>query len=225
MTTDEKLRAFYGAMLADLGPQGWWPAETPFEVVVGAILTQNTNWKNVERAIANLKREVLLDPRALDEVDAERLGEAIRPAGYYRMKARRLKNLMHLLAERFGGDLEVLFALPTAALRETVLGVSGIGPETADSILLYAAGRPVFVVDAYTARILYRHGMIESGATYEDLQSLFDGALADDVDLYQEYHALLVAVGKDFCKKRAPQCDGCPLARFLEEGQPVTEFV
>ena len=225
MTTDEKLRAFYDAMLADLGPQGWWPAETPFEVVVGAILTQNTNWKNVERAIASLKREALLDPRALDSIDAERLGEAIRPAGYYRMKARRLKNLMRLLAERFGGDLEALFALPAADLRETVLGVSGIGPETADSIVLYAAGRPVFVVDAYTARILYRHGMIESGATYDDLQSLFDGALADDVDLYQEYHALLVAVGKDFCKKRAPQCDGCPLARFLEEGQPVTEIV
>jgi len=225
MTTDEKLRAFYEAMLTRLGPQGWWPAETPFEVVVGAILTQNTNWKNVERAIANLKREGLLDPRALDEADAERLGDLLRPAGYYRMKARRLKNLMHLLAERFAGRLDAFFALPTADLRETVLGVSGVGPETADSILLYAADRPVFVVDAYTARILYRHGLIEAAATYEDLQSLFHGALAEDVALYQEYHALLVAVGKGFCKKRAPRCDGCPLAPLLEAGQPVTEIV
>jgi len=225
MTTDEKLRAFYEAMLARLGPQGWWPAETPFEVVIGAILTQNTNWKNVERAIANLKREGLLDPRALDAVDADRLGEIIRPAGYYRIKARRLKNLMRLLAERFDARLDALFALPTADLRETVLAVAGIGPETADSILLYAAGRPVFVVDAYTARILYRHGLIESAATYEDLQSLFHGALAEDTGLYQEYHALLVAVGKNFCRKRAPQCEECPLGPLLEAGQPVTEIV
>jgi endonuclease-3 related protein len=225
MTTDEKLRAFYDAMLVALGPQGWWPAETPFEVVVGAVLTQNTNWKNVERAIANLKREGLLDPRALDEVDAERLGEVIRPAGYFRLKARRLKNLMHVLARRFGGDLDALFALSTGALRETVLAVSGIGPETADSILLYAAGRPVFVVDAYTARILYRHGLIEGGATYDDLQSLFHGALAEDADLFGEYHALLVAVGKEWCKRRVPRCAGCPLEPLLEPGQPVTEIV
>ncbi|MBL7141410.1 MAG: endonuclease III domain-containing protein [Planctomycetes bacterium] len=223
MTTDEKLRAFYEAMLSTLGPQGWWPAETPFEVVVGAILTQNTNWKNVERAIANLKREGLLDPRALDDMDADRLGEVIRPAGYFRIKARRLKNFMHLLAERFGGDLDALFALSTPALRETVLSVSGIGPETADSIVLYAAGRPVFVVDAYTARILYRHGLIEGDATYDDLQALFHGALADDADLFGEYHALLVAVGKQWCRKRAALCSGCPLEPLLEEGQPVTE--
>jgi len=223
MTTDEKIRVFYGAMLASLGPQGWWPAETPFEVVVGAVLTQNTNWKNVERAIAGLRRENLLDPRALEAVDADRLAEAIRPSGYYRVKARRLKNLMHLLAERFGGDLDALLALPTGALRETVLSVSGIGPETADSILLYAAGRPVFVVDAYTARILYRHGMVEGDVTYDDLQSLFHGALAEDADLFGEYHALLVAVGKRWCNKRAPQCGGCPLEPLLEDGQPVTE--
>jgi len=178
MTTDEKLRALYDAMFAALGPQGWWPGETPLEVVVGAILTQNTNWKNVERALANLKRENLLDPEALDRIDADRLGEVIRPAGYFRVKARRLKNFMHLLAERFGGSLDALFALSTSALRETVLSVSGIGPETADSIVLYAAGRPVFVVDAYTARILFRHGLIEGDATYDDLQALFHGALA-----------------------------------------------
>jgi len=223
MTTNEKLRAFYDAMFAALGPQGWWPGETPFEVVVGAILTQNTNWKNVERAIASLKREGLLDPQALDRIDADRLGEIIRPAGYFRIKARRLKNFMHLLAGRFGGDLDALLALSTPALRETVLSVSGIGPETADSIVLYAAGRPVFVVDAYTARILYRHGLIEGDATYDDLQALFHGVLAEDADLFGEYHALLVAVGKQWCRKRAPLCSGCPLEPLLEPGQPVTE--
>jgi len=224
MTTDEKLRAFYDAMFDALGPQGWWPGETPLEVVVGAILTQNTNWKNVERAIANLKREGLLDPQALDVIDADRLGEVIRPAGYFRIKARRLKNFMHLLADRFGGGLDALFALSASALRETVLSVSGIGPETADSILLYAAGRPVFVVDAYTARILFRHGLIEGDATYDDLQALFHGSLAEDADLFGEYHALLVAVGKQWCRKRAPRCTGCPLEPLLEDGQPVTEM-
>ena len=225
MTTTEKIQAFYRAMLAALGPQGWWPAETPFEVVVGAILTQNTNWKNVERAIANLKREGLLDVGALETIDIERLGEVIRPAGYFRLKAKRLKNFIHMLTEEFGGDLDALFALSTATLRQTVLGVTGIGPETADSIVLYAAARPVFVVDAYTARILYRHALIDSGATYDDLQSLMAGALPDDVDLLKEYHALLVAVGKRYCKKRMAECAGCPLEGLLEDGQPVGEAV
>jgi len=223
MRTDEKMRAFFPALLEAYGPQGWWPAETPFEVVIGAILTQNTNWKNVERAIANLKREGLLDAATLEAVGDERLAEVIRPAGYYRLKARRLKNFIRLLTGEFGGDLETLFALRTAALREKVLGVTGIGPETADSIVLYAAHRPVFVVDAYTARILYRHGLIEGDATYEDIQLLIQGALAEEVALFQEYHALVVEVGKRRCKRRAPECPGCPLERFLEEGQPVRE--
>ncbi|MCX5673187.1 MAG: endonuclease III domain-containing protein [Planctomycetota bacterium] len=224
MRTDEKIRLFFPAMLSAYGPQGWWPAETPFEVVIGAILTQNTNWKNVEQAIANLKREGLLDAAALAAVADERLAEVIRPAGYYRLKAKRLKNFIRLLTDEFGGDLDALFALRTAALRERVLGVTGIGPETADSIVLYAAGRPVFVVDAYTARLFYRHGMIEGDATYEDIQSLIQGALADDVALFQECHALLVEVGKRHCKKRAAECGGCPLKKFLEEGQPVREM-
>jgi endonuclease-3 related protein len=223
MNTGEKIRAFYDLLLAAYGPQGWWPADTPFEVAVGAILTQNTNWKNVERAIANLKREGLLSVEALARVDAERLAEVIRPAGYYRVKAKRLKNFIRLLEEPFDGSLDALFALGTASLRETILGVTGIGPETADSIVLYAAHRPVFVVDAYTARVLYRHGLVEGEATYEDLQGLFEGALAEDVGLYQEYHALLVAVGKRHCKKSAPECRGCPLQESLEEGQPVGE--
>jgi endonuclease-3 related protein len=223
MRTDEKIRAFFPAMLEAHGPQGWWPADTPFEVVIGAILTQNTNWKNVERAIANLRREGLLTTAALAAVDPVRLAEAIRPAGYYRIKAARLKNLIRLLTDEFGGSLDALFALRTQALRERVLGVTGIGPETADSILLYAAHRPVFVVDAYTARIFYRHGMIEADATYDDIQSLIQGSLAEDVAMFQEYHALLVEVGKRQCKKRAPQCGGCPLERFLERGRAVPQ--
>jgi endonuclease-3 related protein len=192
-------------------------------MVVGAILTQNTAWKNVERAIENLKREGLLSPAALEAVEIARLAEVIRPAGYYNIKARRLKNFIHMLSRDFGGDLDALFRLSTGALRETILGVSGVGPETADSIILYGAHKPIFVVDAYTARILYRHGLIDADATYDDIQALMQGALPDDVKTFQEYHALLVAVGKRQCKKRAPECPGCPLAPYLEDGQPVGE--
>jgi len=222
MRTGEKIKAFYDAMLAAYGPQHWWPAETPFEVVIGAILTQNTNWKNVERAIANLKREGLLSPETLAKIPTEQLAEVIRPAGYYRIKAKRLKNLIEMLVRDFGGDLDALFALRTSSLRETVLAVSGIGPETADSIVLYAAHKAVFVVDAYTARILYRHGVIDPDVTYEDIQSLMQDNLPEDVAMFQEYHALLVEVGKRQCKKAAPICPGCPLAPLLEPGQPVT---
>ena len=222
MRTGEKIRAFYDAMFTAYGPQHWWPAETPFEVVIGAILTQNTNWKNVERAIANLKRENLLSPEALARVPTEQLAEVIRPAGYYRIKAKRLKNFITMLVRDFGGDLAALFALRTSSLREAVLAVSGIGPETADSIVLYAAAKPVFVIDTYTARILYRHGVIDLGATYEDMQALMQDNLAEDVAMFQEYHALLVEVGKRQCKKAAPNCAGCPLAPLLENGQPMT---
>jgi len=222
MRTGEKIRAFYDTMLAAYGPRHWWPADTPFEVVIGAILTQNTNWKNVERAIANLKREGLLGPEALARVPTEQLAEVIRPAGYYRIKAKRLKNFIGMLVRDFGGDVGALFALRTSSLREAVLGVSGVGPETADSIVLYAAHKPVFVVDAYTARILYRHGVIDIEATYEDIQSLMQDNLPEEVAMFQEYHALLVEVGKRQCKKAAPICAGCPLQPLLEEGQPVT---
>jgi endonuclease-3 related protein len=222
MRTGEKIRAFYDAMLTAYGPQHWWPAETPFEVVIGAILTQNTNWKNVERAIANLKRAGLLNPAALAKISTEQLAEVIRPAGYYRIKAKRLKNFIEMLVRDFGGDLDALFALRTSALREAVLGVSGIGPETADSIALYAAHKSVFVVDTYTARILHRHGVIDLDATYEDIQSLMQDNLAEDVPTFQEYHALLVEVGKRQCKKAAPICSGCPLQPLLEAGQPAT---
>jgi endonuclease-3 related protein len=221
MNAGDTIRAMYRAMLAACGPQGWWPAETPFEVVVGAILTQNTNWKNVERAIANLKREGLMEPAALEAAAPERLADVIRPAGYFRIKARRLKNFIHVLVADFGGRLDRLFALPTAALRQRVLAVTGIGPETADSIVLYAADRPVFVVDAYTARIFFRHGLIDCDAGYEDIQDLARSALPEEVGVLKECHALLVAVGKRHCRKAAPLCAGCPLEALLEEGQPV----
>ena len=217
----KKLKDLYIGLLAAYGHQGWWPAETSYEVMVGAILTQNTNWKNVERAIANLKRENLLSPAALARVPTEQLAEVIRPAGYYRIKAARLKNFITMLVRDFGGDLGALFALRTSSLREAVLAVSGIGPETADSIVLYAAHKSVFVIDAYTARILYRHGVIDIDATYEDMQALMQDSLAEDVAMFQEYHALLVEVGKRQCKKAAPVCAGCPLAPLLEPGQPV----
>lgn len=221
MRTKEKIKAFYASLLAAYGPQGWWPAETPFEVVIGAILTQNTAWTNVERAIENLKRENLLSAPALAAVETERLAEVIRPAGYFNIKAKRLKNFIEMLTRDFGGDLSALFRLPTSTLRETILAVSGIGPETADSMILYGAGKPVFVVDAYTARIFFRHGLIDEEATYDDIQSLLAGSLAEDVEMFKEYHALLVTVGKRHCKKSAPECRGCPLETHLEDGQPV----
>jgi endonuclease-3 related protein len=222
MRTGEKIRAFHDAMLTAYGPQHWWPADTPFEVVIGAILTQNTNWKNVERAIANLKREGLLSPESLARVPTEQLAEVIRPAGYYRIKAKRLKNFITMLVRDFGGDLAALFALRTSSLREAGVAAPAIGPVPPDSIVLYAAAKPVFVIDTYTARILYRHGVIDLGATYEDMQALMQDNLAEDVAMFQEYHALLVEVGKRQCKKAAPNCAGCPLAPLLENGQPMT---
>ena len=201
----------YKRMYEALGPQGWWPGETPFEVCVGAILTQNTNWQNVERAIENLKQTGVLSPKALYELPEEILAELIRPAGYFRVKATRLKNFIRFLVENFEGDLERLFALPLAEAREALLSVSGIGPETADSILLYAGEKPTFVIDAYTRRILLRHGLATEDMGYEDLREMFMRHLPEDTQLYNEYHALLVAVGKNFCRPQRPRCEECPL--------------
>ncbi len=196
-------------MLDALGPQGWWPAESPFEVCVGAILTQNTSWANVERAIANLKASGALSPEALTGMPAERLQELIRPSGFYRQKARRLRAFCRWLLEE--GGIDSLSELPTEVLRERLLSIGGIGPETADSILLYAFERPVFVVDAYTHRILSRHRIVDDEVQYQELQGLFMRNLPPDVGLFKEYHALFVAVGKRFCKKRNPVCKGCPI--------------
>ena len=206
----------YEAMHSSLGPSNWWPGETPFEVAVGAILTQNTNWKNVEKAIANLKAHDLLDARAMHDLPLPELAELIRPAGYYNVKARRIANFLNFLKEEADYDLESLKTEPLHVLRPKVLGVNGLGPETADSILLYALEFPTFVVDAYTARLMDRHGLSYEDIDYYELQAIFMDALPEDVALYNEYHALIVRVGKDWCKKKAGLCDTCPLKPFLE---------
>ena len=203
------------------GPQHWWPGETPFEVMTGAVLTQNTNWQNVERAIHNLREADLLDPHALHDVPAEELEELIRPAGYFRVKARRLHSLLDFIIERFDGDLDAMFATSLPELRERLLEVNGIGPETADSILLYAGGLPSFVVDAYTHRVFSRHGWIDFEADYHQIQDHVEGELPREVPVYNEFHALLVRLGKDFCRKTKPKCDECPLRELLPRGGPL----
>lgn len=191
-----------------LGPQGWWPAKTPFEVMVGAILTQNTNWKNVERAISNLEASGVLSPEAITGLPPDRLAELIRPAGYFRVKSRRLREFCNWLLLRS----EALEDMPTAELREELLSVSGVGPETADSILLYALGRPVFVVDAYTRRIFTRHGLIHGDEPYDEIRAGVERAIRGPrrVRRFNELHAQIVEVGKRFCRTE-PICEGCPL--------------
>ena len=213
-----RLHDLYDRLFDALGPQKWWPAQSPFEVIVGAVLVQNTNWQNVRRAIENLRRADLLEPNALYSVAAEELEQLIRPAGYYRVKARRLRNLLQLLVEHYDGSLEAMFATALPGLREELLAVNGVGPETADSILLYAGNLPVFVVDAYTHRVLSRHGCIEFDADYHAIQDYFQGELPEDVALFNEFHALLVNVGKHFCRKSKPNCAECPLGELLPEG-------
>ncbi len=210
-TTREQLLEIYQLLFDSFGPQHWWPGETPFEIAVGAVLTQNTSWTNVERAIANLKAAGRFDPTALHKLDIERLETLIRPAGYFRVKAKRLRNFTTRLCDHHRGDMENLEGVSTSQLREELLGISGIGPETADSILLYALNRPVFVVDAYTARVMVRHGRIGPDLDYAQLQDLFQSNLEPDVALFNEFHALLVRAGKDYCKPR-PKCQSCPLA-------------
>jgi endonuclease-3 related protein len=194
----------------EFGPRHWWPAETPFEVIVGAILTQNTAWSNVEKAIGNLKRTKLLDPSSLARVRQDRLARLIRPAGYYNIKAKRLKNFTKLLSTEFKNDLEKLLRLPAKRLRAKLLCVNGIGPETADSILLYAANKPIFVIDAYTKRVLSRHKVVRDDATYDQMQTLFMENLPNRTKLFNEYHALLVQLAKEYCRKK-PRCGSCPL--------------
>ncbi|MBI2933394.1 MAG: endonuclease III domain-containing protein [Planctomycetes bacterium] len=208
------LRAFYRALLRRYGPQKWWPAEGPFEVMVGAILTQNTAWTNVEKAIATLKSNGLLDPRRLDEMDAGTLALAIRPAGYFNVKAMRLKSFVRWFLDRFAGDVERMKRTAPGPLREELLAVKGVGPETADSILLYALGAPTFVVDQYTYRLATRHGLVAEDAGYDDLKEVFETRLRGDARLYNEFHALIVAVGKECCRPVA-RCESCPLRRFL----------
>ncbi|MDR2611402.1 MAG: endonuclease III domain-containing protein [Deltaproteobacteria bacterium] len=202
----------YRLLLARFGPRDWWPGESPFEVMTGAVLTQNTAWRNVERAIANLRALGLTTPEAVLAADGEALERALVPSGYYTVKARRLRALCSSVLEGGAGGLDPeVLRLPLEALRERLLSVNGVGPETADSIVLYAAGKPSFVVDAYTRRILSRHSLAAGDEPYEEIRALFMDSLPRDARLYNEYHALLVAAGNMYCRPRAPRCAECPL--------------
>lgn len=205
------LTEMYHTLFNAFGPQQWWPGETPFEIAVGAILTQNTNWGNVERAINNIKRQRVLNAKLLYEMPYKELALLIKPAGYFNIKAKRLKEFLSFLINHYGGSMKKMDAEDTQALRKRLLDVNGIGPETADSILLYALGRPVFVVDAYTKRVLQRHKLIRKKATYQEIQGLFHKNLPQDTQLFNEYHALFVRLGKEYCKPE-PRCGGCPLS-------------
>ncbi len=209
----------YGLLYDRYGPQHWWPGDSRIEIIVGAILTQNTNWGNVEKAIANLKSAGCLTVQRLGEVDIATLSELIRPAGYYNIKARRLKNFMEWLNHQSrAGSLDAVEGTVTELLREQLLTVKGIGPETADSILLYAFERYVFVVDTYTCRVLGRHGLLDHDNDYEQIRDIFESNLRRDVGLFNEYHALLVRLGKEHCRPKA-KCRDCPLESLAPNAQ------
>jgi len=205
-----KIRTIYRILFKAFGSQHWWPGDSPFEVAVGAILTQNTNWGNVEKAIHNLKAAHVLSAKKIHEMPVNTLAALIRPAGYFNIKAKRLKSFIQFFSEQYGGSMKRMEKEDARILREQLLSVHGIGPETADSILLYALGKPLFVIDAYTKRILSRHDIIGNDESYSDFQNLFHLSLKRDVRLYTEYHALFVATGKLFCKPK-PLCAECPL--------------
>ncbi len=218
--TGNTLREIFRRLSKHYGPMNWWPGDTPFEIAVGAILTQNTSWTNVEKAIVNLRRGRLLSPKRIDAASDEVLHEVLRPSGYFRVKSKRLRSFCRYVIEHHGGSMERMAGVPFKPLRAALLGVHGIGPETADDILLYACGKPVFVIDAYTRRFLHRHGHVDADVGYASLQDLFHDRLAVDLDLYQEYHALIVNLGKDFCRPK-PRCEKCPLGPLLKAGQPI----
>ncbi len=216
---ESALLNIYNSLLAHYGPQHWWPGETPFEVMVGAILTQNTNWGNVEKAISNLKRSDSLSPEAINAMPETTLAELIKPSGYFNIKAKRLKSFIRYFVENYNGKTEEMRKRSSAQIRRELLSVSGIGPETADSILLYSLEMPVFVVDAYTKRIFSRHGFFPPDSDYHDVQRFFMDSLPEDVKLYNEYHALIVRLAKDRCVKKSGQCELCILAGCTNEAQ------
>jgi endonuclease-3 related protein len=212
---DSSLHPYFDSLFAAHGPQHWWPGRTRFEIIVGAILTQNTSWSNAERAIHNLRGARLLNPQGIRRVSSSRLGKLLRPSGYFRQKTKSLKAFVKFLFKTHAGSFSRLFATPTGVLREQLLAVRGIGPETADSILLYAGKHPVFVVDAYTRRILERHQFVRAKSTYEQIRKLFEATLPTDPQLFNEFHSLIVYTGKHFCHKSDPDCARCPLQTFL----------
>lgn len=209
MTKRKILLKIYDKLLDHFGKQNWWPAATPFEVIIGAILTQNTSWKNVEKAILNLKKAGVMSPARIHPLPIKKLSLLVKPAGYYNIKAKRIKSFVNHLQRNYKGHLKRLLKKPIQELREELLGISGIGPETADSIILYAAHKPIFVIDAYTKRIIERHNLSES-TDYDEIQRMFMRNLAEDVQLFNDYHAQIVAVGKEYCRRK-PNCINCPL--------------
>jgi endonuclease-3 related protein len=211
--TGQKLEQIFELLFERFAPQRWWPGETKDEIIAGAILTQNTNWQNVEKALKNLKGAGLMSLEKLYNLDQQALAELIRPAGYYNIKAKRLKSFLKWLFEEHNGSLAEVEIINTNSLRRELLGISGIGRETADSILLYAFDRPVFVIDAYTYRLAVRHQLIEPECDYEQMRSLFEDNLRDDVKLFNEFHALIVRAGKEFCRPKA-KCENCPLEKL-----------
>jgi endonuclease-3 related protein len=216
-----RLIEIFDRLLEYFGPRFWWPADSPFEVCVGAILTQNTSWGNVEKALYNIKEKNLLSPEALRAIPIEELAQQIRPAGYFNVKSARLKDFIDWLFDGYNGSLGRMFAGDWRDLREELLEVKGIGPETCDSILLYAGHKPSFVVDTYTKRLFSRLGLLGEKASYEEIRGLFMANLPADIQLYNEYHALIVQHCKDFCRKK-PLCESCPLnlkCRFYQENR------
>jgi endonuclease III related protein len=250
----DAIRAYYHTLFGAWGRQHWWPAQSCFEVIIGAYLTQNTSWTNVEKALDNLRRAGLLSVAGIRRTPLHQLEQLIRPSGYFRQKAQRLKTFVRFVDARFGGSLKRMFARPTEELRDQLLALNGVGPETADSILLYAGNHPVFVVDAYTRRVLERHGIVSSAAGYDEIRLLFEQALCGEMDqpkqsldgasshgkiaagppgschrpprvsraersalvqIFNEMHGLIVGVGKTYCLKSQPQCEQCPLQKFL----------
>ena len=218
--TTDTLSEYYARMSAHYGPTHWWPGDSAFEIAIGAILTQNTAWTNVEKAIINLKRAQLLSPSAMLAADVGALEEALRPSGYFRQKAKRVRLFCTHLIEHYGGSVSRMARRPLMELRPELLALHGIGPETADDILLYACAMPVFVVDAYTRRIFSRHGLVPPNISYEPLRAFFEEHLKHDVPMFKEYHGVIVWTAKDFCRTR-PKCEGCPLQALLKPGQPL----
>jgi endonuclease-3 related protein len=213
--SEKILYSIYKKLYRTFGPQHWWPGDTPFETAVGAILTQGTNWTNVEKAIKNLKRNNALSAQALNNIPLRELAACIRPAGYFNIKAKRLKAFIDFLMKNYHGSMKKMKHKDTGSLREELLSIHGIGSETADSIILYALDKPVFVIDAYTKRVLSRHGIMDYKESYDTFQGLFHAALKKDIQLFNEYHALFVKVGKTYCRRKNPMCEKCPLKSTL----------
>jgi len=215
MEEKDILLKIYNSLYNFFGPLNWWPGDSPFEIIVGAILTQNTAWSNVEKAINNLKKENLLDSQELYRINQEELAQLIKPSGYYNIKAQRLKNFVTFFVEEFDGSVEKMFSGDGKKLREELLKINGIGPETADSILLYAGDKPFFVVDAFTKRIFSRHKLISEDASYHQIQEFFSQNLDSDVELFNEFHAQIVMLGKTICTNKNPDCSKCPIAYLI----------